>query len=522
MTGLTVLGTWLKQQLERRGNVDVRSAADSHVPTVNVVGAGGGVTAAYEQLRNAAENAEEHLLLQNAIRRFYRQSFITRDEELIGRSGLELITELTLAGYLSNDTITHTQANSITERAVAQYRAYEELHTESHRAPSQAYEWTLDVLAADIETTINNHDDDELFVEFALRYYEQLIDVSLLPSDVRTKADELSTALYVTIHKVLLKSNEGLIRHRLLARYQVVPAQLKSYVSYNEKIDALFDSDLLDTIRRVIDRQGAPLRVLRRMMQDEPDFARLLANEDNFLDHYEKQIRNEYARVGDRTKKAIIRSVIFLIVTKVLIGVSVEVPYDYWAHDGIIWLPLIINLLFPPVYMVTLQLTHRLPNGANTRALVDRMETTLYGNLGQLSRNQLVGARYGNVSSSLYAISGLAIMASLVWLLLLLRFSFVHIAIFFAFLSAASFLGFRISRLIRELEIVRSAQSGVTFVRDLLYLPFVIVGRWMSDKYSKVNIVAIALDILIELPLKTILRLIRQWGTFIDDRKDRI
>ena len=78
------------------------------------------------------------------------------------------------------------------------------------------------------------------------------------------------------------------------------------------------------------------------------------------------------------------------------------------------------------------------------------------------------------------------------------------------------------SRLIRELEVVRSASNGLTFIRDLIYLPFVVVGQWMSEKYAKVNIVAMVLDMLIELPLKTVLRLVRQWGAFIDDRKDRI
>ena len=98
----------------------------------------------------------------------------------------------------------------------------------------------------------------------------------------------------------------------------------------------------------------------------------------------------------------------------------------------------------------------------------------------------------------------------------------MHIGIFLVFLSAASFLGFRLSRLIRELEVVRSASNGLTFIRDLIYLPFVVVGQWMSEKYAKVNIVAMVLDMLIELPLKTVLRLVRQWGAFIDDRKDRI
>lgn len=98
----------------------------------------------------------------------------------------------------------------------------------------------------------------------------------------------------------------------------------------------------------------------------------------------------------------------------------------------------------------------------------------------------------------------------------------VHIAIFFVFISAASFLGFRLSRLIRELEVVRSSSNGLTFIRDFIYLPFVVVGQWMSDKYSQVNIVTLILDMLIELPLKTVLRLVRQWGAFIDDRKDQL
>lgn len=522
MITFSPLGTWLKQQLETRGSAAMQASAIRHESMVNVVGAGGGVTAAYEQLRNAAENAEEHLLLQNAIRRFYRQAFITRDGELIERSGVELITELTLAGYLPNDSVARAQADSITERAKAYYDVYETLHEDSRYAVPDVYSWSLDVLAAEIESTINSHDQDELFVEFALHYYERLIDSSLLPQEQRVSADELATALYVTIHKVLLKSNEGLIRQQLLSRYGVTPSNTKDYLAYNQKIDSLFAADLLDTLRRVVDRQGAPLRVLRHMMEDEPDLSTMLDRKDSFLDRYEKQVRNEYGRVERRIKKAVIRSVLFLLITKLLIGVAIEIPYDIWAHDGIIWLPLIVNLFFPPLYMMALQLTHRLPGQANTTALVDRIDTTLYGELGQLSRNQLVGAGYSKVASFLYAVSGLSVIGGLVWLLVCLQFSFVHIAIFFVFLSAASFLGFRISRSIRELEIVRSTQNGVTFTRDFLYLPFVVVGQWMNDKYSKINIVATVLDIVIELPLKTVLRLIRQWGAFIDDRKDRI
>ena len=212
----------------------------------------------------------------------------------------------------------------------------------------------------------------------------------------------------------------------------------------------------------------------------------------------------------------------FLIITKFLIGIAIEVPYDMWAHGAILWQPLIINLFFPPVYMVLLRFTLNTPGYANTSALVSRVDTMLYSDSTTLVRRQLGGKKYSVVFSVLYGTSSLVVFAATIWILLLLNFSLVHIAIFFFFFSAASFLGFRLSRMIRDLEIVRSASNGLTFVRDTIYLPFVVAGRWMSDKYAQVNIVSIILDMLIELPLKTILRLVRQWSAFIDDRKDRI
>jgi hypothetical protein len=108
------------------------------------------------------------------------------------------------------------------------------------------------------------------------------------------------------------------------------------------------------------------------------------------------------------------------------------------------------------------------------------------------------------------------------WLLWSFGFSLLHLVIFFTFLSTASFLGFRLSRMIREIEAVDAQQSGITLVRDFLYLPFVVVGRWISENYARVNVVALILDMVIELPLKTVLRLVQQWGNFISSKKDEL
>ena len=80
-------------------------AMDRKGQFINVAGVGGLVSVAYEQLRNAAEYAQEHLLIQNAIRRFYGRSISFHNHTSISKTiAEELIIELTQSGYVKNKT----------------------------------------------------------------------------------------------------------------------------------------------------------------------------------------------------------------------------------------------------------------------------------------------------------------------------------------------------------------------------------------------------------------------------------
>lgn len=486
---------------------------------VNVVGAGGVLTAAYEQLRNAAENTEEHLLLQNAIRRFYKRLFIMRDEALVRRSGGELVVELTLAGYIPNDSLLDGDLDGISKLAIDHYQMYEKLQKRRSISLDTSTKWILDTLSVGVARLISPHATDDVFVDFAYQYLDKLSQSS---SKKKENTDTHSAALFAAIHKALLKSDTATIRTDLLARYGIAVNMNDQYVTYNKLIDKMLESAEADHLYHLANRQGAPLRIVRRMIESRADVIDLLPRREVFLEAFEQQVAQEYSYIIHRVNRAIVRSVIFLVITKFLIGIAIEVPYDLWVHKEILWWPLIINLLFPPLYMVALRLTLNLPGYANTAALVGRIDSILYGSSSVLCKQQSTQRRYGPVFSIMYIIFGLAVFSGVTWLLLMMGFALVHIGIFFMFISAASFLGFRLSRLIRELEVVRGASNGFTVLRDFIYLPFVVVGRWMSDKYAQVNIVSLVLDMLIELPLKTVLRLIRQWSAFIDDRKDNI
>lgn len=503
-----------------RQQLDEQKEIQASTEKVHVVGAGSSVTAAYEQLRNAAENSEEHLLLQKAIRRFYKRSFLTQSAEFVAQSGDELVTELTFAGYLLDDSVAESTIIKINNLAVDYHRLYGQIQSSKEVSSTRGDTWALDVLAAELVRLFSDTLTRDAFAQFAFEYHKQNTDFTHLFGG--NSPEDVDPALFVAVHRALLKSDPATVRAALLRRYNCQVSDFAGYCHINAEINKLFDSETSEKLFRYVDRQGAPLRIVSRMLDEKTNLSRILKNKKQFLSSFEDQVESEYSSINKRINRGIIKSVIFLIITKFLVGIAIEVPYDYVAHGQIIWLPLVINLLFPPIYMVLLRATLIPPSTANTVKLVNQAERMFYGtDTRQLHRPTKTS--FGSIYNFLYILFFFVVFAGVSWLLMeFLDFEVPHLIVFFIFLSGASFLGFRLSRMIRELESVDSQQNGVTVVRDFLYMPFVVVGRWMSEKYAQVNIVAMLLDMVIELPLKTVLRLVRQWSSFISSKKDQL
>ncbi len=521
MTQLNTIGhQFAKALAHAHEQATARSKKQEAAQKVHVVGAGATITAAYEQLRNAAEYTEEHVLLQRAIRRFFKRLFLLRDTSRIANCGEELLIELTQAGYVANDSVPESTMQTISELAEKYYKLYLDLEKAKGVGSQQVEQWSYELLAVETEWLLNDSSYLQAFTQFAHTHFLRTLDFAKL---LGSKPSNTETALYVAIHRALLKSDEAVIRLGLLKRYQQAPEHLSPYIQTNKQIDELFSDSNTEKLYHVIDRRSAHLRVLRHLVEADPSLPQLLENKSQFLVVFEKQVTDDYDAISKKVNQGIIRSVIFLIITKFLIGIGIEIPYDYVVAGAILWTPLLINLLFPPLYMVLLRTTLLMPGPANTMQLVREVEHTLYDDETKPQLLRKVSQQFSAGYNIAYAAVFMLVFGGVAWALWhYFGFDLLHLGVFFVFLSGASFLGFRLSRMIRELESIDSTQNGVTVVRDFLYMPFVVVGRYISDKYAKVNLVALVLDMLIELPLKTILRLVRQWSAFISAKKDEL
>ncbi|MDR1196835.1 MAG: hypothetical protein LBL08_00985, partial [Candidatus Nomurabacteria bacterium] len=496
MKALNHIGRQFSLELKRSFlDAEKKQQTEQDSAKIHVSGVGASITQGYEKLRNASELSDESLLLRKAIGRYFKRLILTN--EPTSKVGRELIDELTMAGYIQNDSIVTSVATKITKIVNDFLPARQALSKTI--SGDQLNAWTINVMAVQIESLLNDHSREVALVNLAYNYFLASIDTERL---FGRKPVSYEAMLLAAIQKTLLKSNDASVRYDLLTRYQIAPTDLKAYREFNHHIDKMFENKDSDVLSRFVDRHEAEFRVLSRLI-DENHLPDSLENFEIFHSNFQTAIGRTYKTINANINRGVWRSVLFLIITKFILGVAAEVPYDYLVSGAIIWLPLIVNLIFPPVYMILLRFTLIMPGPANSRNLDMQIDRVLYTDEFQPIFGQRKASKgYGVGFQVLYTVVVLGVALGVGYLLWTIGFAWLHLLVFYIFVSAASFLAFRLSRTISEVETIEARQSFVTTLRDFLYMPFVAIGQWVSEKYAKINVISRALDIAIELPLK--------------------
>ncbi|MBH1956788.1 hypothetical protein I8H84_04395 [Candidatus Saccharibacteria bacterium] len=527
---LTKIGVNLQQAMTAIESFDAQQKKADGQPTLHITNMGHVISTAYEQLRNASENAEDHLLLQRAARRFFVRNISFTSKQLTPKLAEELTIELTQAEYLANNTTKLTTIESISHLTEELHSAYWNiLQRPTAPAKDTLRQWTFDLMSVRAEQAYNPPVRPMNFAHFAHAYYANHIAVAdYIVNDEKISPDLFQIVIYIAIHRALLKSDDANIRSLLLDLYQIKPGDTERFITFNKQCDTLFSLKTVDRVTRVVSRNGAHLRIMKIAFFDENPVSNTasISKRAHILSAIEQRIDETYKLTKAKLNSGIVKSIIFLLITKALIGLAVEIPYDLAVYSTILITPLLINLFFPAVFIAISTLTLKMPGAHNTKAIVDAIDEMLY----DTDENQHLRYSFRNFSQSkqpvtfniMYGIMFVVGVGLMVNRLMALDFNIVQGGIFILFLSTAAFLGYRLSLQIKELELVSGGQNIIALIRDFLYTPFIFIGHQISFRYAKVNIVARVLDTIIELPLKTSLRLIRQWTAFLNGKKEEM
>lgn len=527
---LTDLGVALQNSIRGIEQFDVKQDTTKEKVTFHVTHMGQALSSAYEQLRNASEYAEDHLLLQRAARRFFVRNINFHTKQLPPKLAEELTIELTQSEYLPNDSVAMAEINSLNQTIQDLYASYWNIINDDKTISKDiARKWTLDLLAVRAEHVYSPPIRIMNFAHFAHAYYSKQIDVQqYIVADEKVSPDIYQLMIYIAVHRALLKSDDANIRSLLLDLYQIKPGDTQQFTRFNVQSDTLFELKTVDRLTRVISKNGAHLRIMKAAFFDKGSTiaSELLPKQENVLSAVSQHVDEAYKATKSKLNSGIIKSILFLLITKAIVGVAIEVPYDLAVTGTIIVVPLLINLLFPAVFIALTTLTLKLPSVSNTKVIVDSIDEIIYDDPQRTASyfkfktfSQTKQPVAFNIVYAIMFIIGIGIIVNQ---LAALDFNIIQGVIFVFFLSTAAFLGYRLSLQIKELELISGGQNIFGLLRDFFYTPFIFIGHQISFRYSKINLVARILDTVIELPLKTTLRLIRQWTTFLSNKKEEL
>ena len=488
----------------------------------------------YEKLRNSIDYKEDHLLRKTAIERILKRRLTTEKNEL--DVAKFLIYELIRARYLPNDKIPEKrieQVKQIIEKYTLFINNFPEQNDEKNSNSDYLFDWTVGLAACEIEEKIAPYKREDALIEFA----ENVIEKKLKVSEKIINEKEKKNQIYIALLRNLTKSDVPLIRYRLFEmnhpEWFFAPSEeLIMKMSGNialiiNDIEKQINNPLGENFSRFVKKNLAYFTIL------EDVITRNIGNIDKIFVHHlhiEDAIKEacikKYKEAKLKLKRAATRSIVYIFITKVALAIAMELPFDKYIIGHINYFSLGVNIIFPPLLMLLVVVTIKVPSKKNTAAIVDGIKEMIYNNYHEnpfIMKGALHNSSFFHkVFKLFYAIVFVASFGIIILILQRLNFNIMSIGLFLFFLSVVSYFGVRIRQNARELVVLKRKEGIVTFATDLFSIPILRVGQWFSTKLSNINVFAFVLDFIIEAPFKTFVEIFEEWINYIKEERDKI
>lgn len=487
---------------------------------------------AYETIRNTLEYDEEHLLRRNAIRRILKRRLGEVDVETLAG---DLLRELIWARYLPNRVIPETMALTLAA-VLAKYQLPFGAVDHATREGQRTHDWLLDVASTEIEYAITPPIADEALASFA--YAEIKSRLSWASPVIEEKDRDLQ--LYVSVHRAVLKSNLATLRFRVFSLFNaewvkarpgddVIRRVAENIPAVIEQVEEQIRHRGQDALYMLVRRHAIVFHVIRDLAEEDPKgfAASVAARNAHALDGKLADAAGiRYGKFRRRLRNAVVRAVLFLFVTKMLLALSIEAPYEQLILKETSIKPLLANILFHPLLLGVIGLSTRIPESANTDAVIREAHAFLgFGEeigFTYKMRRPWAHGTLGIIFKAFYAVMFLFTISVITTVLRALDFNGMSIIFFVFFLSLVTFFGLKIRNSRRELMVVETKTGILGTVADILFLPMIRAGRFVALRAPKINVFLFFFDFIVEAPFKAAISLVEGWLAFLREKKEEI
>ncbi|MFH1866633.1 MAG: hypothetical protein ABIJ81_00930 [Patescibacteria group bacterium] len=494
----------------------------------------GFVAFAYEKLRNLVDYKDDVLLRKNAIKRLLRQRKVLAPVVTEQALANDLLRELVLSRYLPNNTVPLSRIDQLANILSKYRQLLTELRNQGDLEPNLK-KWLLGLEACEIEYMLVIDPLPRILTLYAYR----LLQPVFRPATLTVKEQTYNTQLVITLQRLLEKADHDILayylfKHRFPTWFKAEEYDLKEVAKALPEAHGLIEKQLhhklVNRLQLLVRRALVPFTILRVMIREQGS-----AKVHNFIAHvgettrvteetyhrYYKQIRMKIRRKG-------LHAMAYIFLTKMLLAIFLELPYERYVIGHINYIALSINLIFPPFLMLLITLLITSPLKKNVSRLVMGMKEILYGLpeplfLKSPPAKRVVPLSWARLGFALLsAATFIASFGLIIAFLQRTEFNVLSGALFIFFVSLVSFFGMSLRQQANSLKVVPAKGNIFTFILDIISLPMVWLGRWLSNTFDKINIFVLFMDFFIELPLKVLLKFLDRWFSFLKEKKEEM
>lgn len=479
----------------------------------------------YEKVRNAMDYRDDEVVLRAAIER------ILKRRHLYGGTGKTiaepLVRELVWARYFPNNSLPENLPEQVAQIIDLYLHLRLSVASQKLLTDKELNEWIYQLASCQIARLLSPNQDKNIMSNFMFHVLKNSVTIEDDSEDTK------NVQMYLAVRRAFARDDIAFLRYYLFQQiYGEVTAHnvehiantfKKGYAEMHHQLNYKMKEKIMLFVKKqtpvffiLEDVLRAYRGSVHTLLQDPAEFERVVFS----------ACEVRYNSISSKVKRAIIRSVMFLIMTKVFFAFAVEGTYDRYVYGHIIWSSLLLNLGIPPLLMVIVSLFIKTPGVENSKRILAKIQSILYDEHPKITYNLVLQVNKKKNKSLLNTSFGVlwffAFILSfglIVYVLTKLQFNIVSQAIFIFFITVVSFLSYRIN-MTAHMYTIEERQSMLTPFVDFLFLPIIRVGMKFTEGVSKINIFIYIFDFLIEAPFKGIFAFFEQWFLYLHTKRE--
>lgn len=481
----------------------------------------------YERLRNVMDYREEEVILRAAIER------ILKRRVLLGGGGKEiaepLVRELVWARYFPDESLSESIIEKI-KKSIDLHLLLREKILEKHKEAKEKWvnEWIYQLMSCDLEQILNKRRKKEFMTNFMFKVLRENITIS---DEVEQTRD---AQVFIAVHKSFARDDLALLRYHLFRQIfgnlssQNTDSVSSSFLNACKEIHYQLNYPGKEKIVNYVKDKTAVFFILEDLLNlAKGQVRKLYQNEEELKKIIFEICETRYDSIASKVRRAIFRSVIFILLTKAFFALVIEGTFENLIFGRVLWTSTLINIGMPPFLMATAALFIKTPDKSNSRRIYFYIQSLLANEQTKFatplifSKNPKKKTLQDTVFTILWLFSFVLAFGAIVFVLTKLGFNIISLSVFIFFLAIVSFLSYRISQS-ANLYSIESRKNIAAPIADFLILPFVRVGRHLTEGITQLNLLLFVFDFIIETPFKGLFGFFEQWFLFLQAKREEL